>query len=191
MEIIIQKFKHLPLKIIVATTPYSDATIGQAKRAGVDVMVGGEGDVLSQFCEIVGEYKLDGVFRVCADNPFIQLPLMFPILAWISEYDYVAFDHCMQRKEGFWIEYVKASALLDANNRLALDSKRRKHVTLFIYDNPGLYKIKWLPIPPELNRYKIRLTVNTKEDFERAQDVYKDVGEKHWHYIIDWFYNNE
>ena len=188
LEIIINKFKHLPYPIIVTTTPYSIQTISQSQRAGVPVMVGGVGDILSRFCEVADKFDLDGVFRVCADNPFIQLPLMFPVEAWSTNYDYVAFDHCMQRHEGFWLEYVKADALYVANNRLVLDSKRREHVTSFIYGNPGMYNIKWLPIPPELNERQIHLTVDTKDDFECAQAVYKDVGEKHWHYIIDYFY---
>jgi spore coat polysaccharide biosynthesis protein SpsF len=151
-------------------------------------MIGDEGDVLSRFCEVIEEYEPDGIIRVCADNPFIQLPLMFPVTAWIEDNDYVAFDHCMGRKEGFWIEYVKSSALLDANNRAKTDYDR-EHVTPFICRFPSIYNIKWLPIPPELKKYKIHLTVDTKKDFERAREVYYEVGEKHWYYIIDYFHN--
>lgn len=192
LQIIMAKFKHLPYKIIVTTTPTSFSTIGQANKAGVDVMVGEEGDVLAAFYDVVRKYKLDGVFRVCADNPFIQLPLMFPVAVWgeLEKLDYVAFDHAMQRKEGFWVEYISAHALINANYK-SNSQYDHEHVTPFIYNSPFRYKVKWLPIPPELEAHNIKLTVDTKNDFERAQVVYEDVGEKHWHYIIDWFYGED
>lgn len=181
------KFKHLPYKVIVTTTPNAPKTIKQAKEAGIDVMVGVEGNVLTAFCDVVNKYEFDGVFRVCADNPFIQLPLMFPVEAWSNGNDYVAFYNCMQRNEGFWVEYISAYALLDSDKHINM---WREHVTPYIYYHQMKYKVKWLPIPELLNKYKIHLTVDTEGDFQTAQDVYKDVGEKHWHYIIDWFYGD-
>lgn len=192
LEIIMAKFKHLPYKIIITTTPHSYITIQQVKRAGVDVMVGEEGDVLSRFCDVVRTYELDGVFRVCADNPFIQLPLMFPVVAWAGDMDYVAFYNAMQRKEGFWIEYVSTFALLDADKFIDHEGLfKREHVTEYIYNHIYTYKVKWLEIPELLKKHpNIHLTVDSKNDFEIAQMVYKDVGEKHWYYIIDWFYGD-
>lgn len=155
-------------------------------------MIGPEGDVLSRFCEVVRKYKLDGVIRVCADNPLIQLPLMYPVLSFAGAYvygggyDYVAFDHCMQREEGFFVEYVSRHALIDSLHMVTSDYER-EHVTPHIYNHPSAYRVKWLPIPPAIEAHDIRLTVDTEEDFKRAQKVYEKVGETHWFNIIDYF----
>ena len=82
---------------------------------------------------------------------------------------------------------MSRKALRQADIELAADNKIRTNVTEWIYES-GWYNIKWLPIPPDLYKFKIRLTVDTKEDFEIAQEVYKHVGEKHWHYIVDYLW---
>jgi len=186
LKIIIDKLTHLPYPIILATTPSSPITMSIGRVSGLNIVVCEEGDVLAQFCKIVEDYKLDGVIRICADNPFIQLPLMAPLFMW-EGYDYVAFENAMQRHEGFFVEYISAFALLDSDTE-HLISYDREHVTPFIYNNSDTYDIKWLKIPEELTVFKIRLTVDTKEDFELAQEVYKHVGERHWHYIVDYLY---
>lgn len=186
LQIIIDKLTHLPYPIILATTPSSPIATTIGRMSGLNIVVCPEGDVLAQFYKIVKDYKLDGIVRICADNPFVQLPLMAAVLMW-KGYDYVAFKDAMRRHEGFFVEYISGYAIKEAG-RLCTSPYERRHVTPFIYNHQMDYSIKWLPIPEELDRFSIRLTVDTKEDFELAQRVYEQIEEKHWYYIVDYLY---
>lgn len=186
LELLFDRFKHLPYHIIVATTPESMKTIKICEEKDMDYITSAEGNVLGQMCEIVETYDLDGIYRICADNPFVQLPLMGALSLWHG-YDYVSFKNAMKRHEGFFCEYVSREALRQADIELGADNKMRTNVTEWIYES-GWYNVKWLPIPEELNKFAIRLTVDTKDDFRLAQIVYTALEEKHWHYIVDYLY---
>lgn len=183
LEILINRFKYLDYPIIVATSRLSPTTFEIAKRCNVEVRMGSENDVLSRFVDIVDEFELDGVIRVCADNPFIQLPLMYPIIAWKRDHDYVAYFNAMGRHEGFWVEYVSAEALRIANKCML---HGREHVTQYIYWHPEMFSIKWLDVPSDLDFFHLRLTVDTERDFAIARKVYKYAGRQHWYYILNW-----
>lgn len=190
LQLLLARFSHLPYNVVVTTSLKSPKTIEQATEAGVDITTGPEGDVLARMCEVVEAYNLDGIFRVCADNPFIQLPLMYPVVAWMYGNDYVAFDQCMKRHEGFFVEYVSREALFDAEKH-AEEMYDRENVTSHVYNNPHIYRVGWLEIPEEFNAFKIRLTVDTQSDFEIAQEVYAHVGERHWMWILNYLYENK
>lgn len=190
LDIIIDKFKHLGFKIIVNTTEDSYETIRITKEKKVNLFLRTYAfdDVLFWFTECAKLYELDGVFRVCADNPLIQLSLMYPIKAHAitEKYDYISFERAMQRHEGFFLEYISTNALEKANKKATID---REHVTKYIYEHPSDFNLKILPIPPELNKVDLRLTVDTKADFKIARLVYSFVGENHWLYVANWCYN--
>jgi spore coat polysaccharide biosynthesis protein SpsF len=190
LQILIARLSILPFPIIVTTSPQSPKTIQQATDAGVKVEIGEEGNVLARFAEVVEKYQLSGVFRVCADNPFIQLPLMYPVAVWAEHHDYVAFQDCMQRHEGFWIEYISAKAIYYADKILGEKHPYREHVSYYIYKSPHLFDVKWLPIPEELERYPIRLTVDTHSDFYIARKIYKYIGNQHWFNILGYILMN-
>jgi len=189
LDIIIKKLSHLEIPIIINTPKNSSETIKIAKKyRNVDLFLreNNYDDVLYWFAKCVKKYKFDSIYRICADNPFIQLPLIYPIkrFAENEEYDYVAYKDAMIRHEGFFVEFVSAKAIQEANT-LATDKTDRENVTSFIYNNPDKFNIYELKIPEMLDIINIRLTVDTKDDFKIARLVYKFVGEQHWFKIIE------
>lgn len=186
LEIIIERFQIYDYPIIVATTKNSRKTMALAGLMGIPCYAGSEEDVLGRIYEVVDIYNLDGILRVCADNPFVDLGLMYPIITWAEtmNYDYIAFDNCMNRHEGFFLEYVSAYALNFAVIEADM-STDHEHVTPYIIRHPELFKQKILPIPPIMNEVFIRLTVDTEDDFIIAQEVYKHIGGKHWHRVVE------
>lgn len=187
LEIIINRLKNAGLRnIFVLTTENSIKTQKQADRMGVKVFIGNEDDVHDRFCKFVIRYQPEGVIRICADNPFVSTALMYPIETWGKSglYDYVSFKGAMQRHEGLFCEYISESALMDMKTK-PLSRYDKEHVTPYIYRTAD-YGQLILPIPPELNIYDIRLTVDTNEDFKIAQQVYRYIGERYWGLIIEW-----
>ncbi len=53
-----------------------------------------------------------------------------------------------------------------------------EHVTNFIHTQPERFKIKLLPIAPQIEKHKnLRLTVDTKEDLELTKKIYKNLSD--------------
>ena len=57
------------------------------------------------------------------------------------------------------------------------DPAVNEHVSLHFYENPDMYKLENLTAPSEINRPEIRLTVDTKEDFQFASNIYRKILE--------------
>ena len=185
LEIIIKRVvaKYPKLKTILATTSESidDDVAKLGQSLGVEVFRGSENNVLSRFTELVKLYNLDGVIRVCADNPFLDVDSFQEFIDWGAESkaDYVGFGissthPTIKTHFGLWAEYVSASALIKASE-LTQEKLFVEHVTNFIYGNPDLFKIEIQPLPNNwANEKKIRFTLDTKEDFDLLQKLYQD-----------------
>ena len=172
-------------KIIVAT---SDNTNNDElelflKERSIAVFRGSEDDVLSRFIGAAEENNIDGIVRICSDNPFIDWHGVSKLIkkAKMSEADYIGFrinnTPSIKTHFGFWGEYVT----LDALKRVALstnDKLAHEHVTIYIYTHPDKYKCEWIDCPNFLQgRNDIRLTVDNTEDFENAKRVYSALCE--------------
>ena len=192
LEIILDKLKHLPYTVVVATCAKSHKTINICRKTKTEWYMGDEEDVLGRIYECAKHYNFEAIFRICADNPFLSLPLMYPVEVWgqVKDYDYVAFDNCMRRHEGFFLEFVSMYALETATKD-AIFKPDREHVTPYIVRHPDRFKQRILAIPERLNETYIRLSVDTESDFKTAQEVYKKVGERHWNYIMEYIENND
>lgn len=192
LEIIVDRFRIYDYPIIVATSKNSLKTIALCHMMDVLYYIGSEDDVLTRIYETLDIYNLDGILRVCADNPFVDLGLMYPVITWAEtmDYDYVAFDNCMRRHEGFFLEYISAYALGVSVTDSDMHTDH-EHVTPYIIRHPELFKQKILPIPPIMNEVFVRLTVDTEDDFKTAQEIYKHVGGKHWSQVYIYLGENE
>ena len=192
LEIIIKKFEHRKHQVVVATSMKSKRVVEICRKTNTPYYCGSEDDVLSRMYECAKKYKFTSILRVCADNPFISMGLMYPVETWgeVDKYDYVSFDSAMRRHEGFFLEYVSMYALEVAASDAILKTDR-EHVTPYIVRHPDRFREKILPIPPELNEVSIRLTVDSEQDFEIAQEVYEHIGEKHWHHVLGYVEHNK
>ena len=191
LGIIIDKLKTLNYQIVVATTDDSVETVGICNLKNVDYFIGSNENVAERLYKCAKKYNFYGFFRVCADNPFIQLSLLHRIEEHIPEdYDYITYKDSMKRHEGFFVEYVKRTVLYDT----ITESKKwydLEHVTPFVIRQPKRYKQKILRVPRLMDLTPIRLTVDTRSDFLNAQDVYKHTGYYYtWGDILEYIYEN-
>jgi spore coat polysaccharide biosynthesis protein SpsF len=186
LEILIERLKSSfpDFPIILATTrnQRDDAieTIGLSK--GIYTYRGDEENVLKRFVLAAEYYRIDKIIRVCADNPFLD---MFSLKVLIDEfttenYDYLFFSLSNEKPTiithyGLWAEAVSLSAL-----KKILDLTQEKiyleHVTKYIYENRNLFNLKNIYIAQEIESINnIRLTIDTKEDFNLIKKIYEEV----------------
>lgn len=167
--------------LIVATTSniLDDQIEEICKQQGVEFYRGSETNVLQRFIDVANKYNIKKIIRVCADNPFLNIPALTHLVqeSTRSNADYLSFITSDEKPSilthfGFWAEMVTLSAL----NRVADSTKDKiylEHVTNYIYSNPTIFNLEFIPISPDVERYKdIRMTLDTQADFDLLQDIY-------------------
>ena len=181
------------VKIIVATSvnPNNDELVAFLKMRGITVYRGSEDDVLSRFIGAAEANGVDGIVRICSDNPFLDWHGVAALIekAKTSDADYIGYrindTPSIKTHFGFWGEYVTLAAL----KRVAAttdENPAHEHVTVHVYTHPDEYKCEWIECPAFLQgRNDIRLTVDNPEDFENAQSVFKALHESNPDFGLD------
>lgn len=207
LEIILEKLKlNFPDIQIIVATPISkanDVVEQTAKIYGCGVYRGSEEKVLERFIDAAVHFNHKNIIRVCADNPFVDVHEIKRLLNYLQKsdvIDYASFKvngiPTIKSHFGFWVEFVRLDALL----KIASMTKEQiylEHVTNFIYENPSFFSIHFLEVDSKLNECKdIRMTVDTKEDFEILSYIYKSLNQKYndafgINEIISFFIENE
>jgi len=207
LDVVLEKLKlNFPNIQIILATSISDEndTLEQvAKRYGCDVYRGSEEKVLERFIDAAIHFNQKNIIRVCADNPFVDVKEIKRLIDYVQKNDvveYVSFTvngiPSIKSHFGFWVEFVRLDALQKIAN-MTKETVYFEHVTNFIYENPSLFSIHFLEVDSKLNECKdIRMTVDTKEDFEMLAYIYMSLNQKYndafgINEIISFFAENE
>ena len=142
-----------------------------AKEAGFQIVAGSKENVLERYCDAIRLFNPDRIIRATGDNPFVfadaadTLHKEASLLgADYSGYAYIPY--------GAGVESVKAAALLRAEQE-AMEPRDKEHVCPYLYGNPGLFSLH-RPLPPlEWQHPEVKISVDTKEDYEKAQLLYE------------------
>ncbi len=161
-------------EVVVACTANTpdDAIVELCKKVNCRVYRGNEDDVLVRVLDAAQE--ADVIVEVCADQPFIdpaQIDQALDVF-FAGGYDYVG-NHLPQTFPlGFEIK-IFPTKILDEVNRVSQDPYDHEHVSLYIYNHPEKYKIGKITAEGSEARPDIRLTLDTKEDYELINTVYE------------------
>lgn len=179
----LRKVKGVPIIVATSVNSNNDELETFLTERGITVFRGSEDDVLSRFIGAAEANGVNGIVRICSDNPFLDWHGVAELIdkAQASDADYIGYrindTPSIKTHFGFWGEYVTLAAL----KRVAAttdDKPAHEHVTIHIYTHPEEYKCEWIDCPDFLQgRNDIRLTVDNPEDFENAQDVFKALYE--------------
>jgi spore coat polysaccharide biosynthesis protein SpsF len=144
---------------------------GYADRCGFHLVSGSKEDVLSRFCKALSLFDADRVIRATGDNPFVFADAAAAIHkeACVLDADYAAYTGLPY---GAGVEAVSAKALLRAG-REAVNPFDREHVCPYLYNNAAKFSLHRPPPPPAWNLPDLRLTIDTKEDYEAALGLYE------------------
>lgn len=157
--------------LVVATTDSTAPFIRDtAKRYGAGVVVGSEEDVLSRYVLAVERYEIRNVIRATGDNPLVSIEYLVRALELhrVENADLTAFPDLPY---GTGIEVIKSTALVTADRR-ACDPLEREHITQYLYRHPTRFRIVVGTPDDAFFRRELRLTVDTKEDYDRMVRIY-------------------
>lgn len=160
-------------EVVVATTQAQndDPIVDLCSRLNVNVFRGSEHDVLKRYVQAAQNVQADVVVRLTADNPLIDPIIVEKAILYFTSNGFDYISNCMTRTfpRGMEVEVCSRTALERADKQ-AHSRPEREHVTLYLYEKPGRFKIGELvanpPLAPEL-----RLTVDTEADFLLIEKV--------------------
>lgn len=171
-------------KVIVASSvnKNNDELETFLQERGELVFRGSEDDVLERFIHAAEVNNVEGIIRICSDNPFMDWHGVQQLLekASKSDADYIGFrvndTPSILTHFGFWGEYVTLKALKQVYQTTEPGTPAHEHVTIHIYKHSDEYKCEWIEAPDFVqNRTDIRLTIDTPEDLLNASKVYADL----------------
>ncbi len=203
LDLLLEKVKKAAVPVVLATTvnPSDDRICQLAEKHQVAVFRGSENDVLDRFISAARQFGFSKIIRVCADNPFLDLAGIKTLIAEFekSDADYLGFQLAGNKPSilthfGFWAEAVRFDALEKAQ-QLTSEKLYREHVTNFIYCNPTLFKVNFIPANPVVfMRTDVRMTLDTPEDFEIQQKIFAALTNENPNFaireIIKWLDNH-
>lgn len=164
--------------IIVATSSNleDDLIVEHCKNNNISYVRGDSSDVLSRFITVAKELNpKDIIVRVTADNPLnnkhVTQKLFEKHLSEKNEYTYVqGLSHVVY-------EFINAGALIKLDKVIDLDVSDKEHVTMYLRKKEDVFKTGFISstsfnLNPELDKL---LTVDSKIDYERFQEMKKEV----------------
>jgi spore coat polysaccharide biosynthesis protein SpsF len=180
-------FPLSPIVVATTTSPADKAIEDIAINNNVYCFRGDEINVLERFVNCCKYFNFtDFIVRICSDNPFLQLELLKGLIRETVHNgrhdDYISYsvNHipAIRTHFGFFAEVVRVAILDHINTSINTSVSApyyREHVTSYIYEHQesGSFKIRWLELSG-LAAYldSIRLTIDSKEDFNNALSIY-------------------
>ena len=166
-------------EVVVATStlPQDDVIMQECERLSVACFRGDEVDVLDRYYRAAQKFAADAIVRITSDCPLIDPELIDrtvrPFLD--DNADYATNALFVTYPPGLDVEVFTAAALSSAWSS-AKAPYQRTHVTPYLYQTKGLFKIVSLSAEQDYSRY--RWTLDTVEDWEMIRQVYAHFGGK-------------
>ncbi|MGA8866813.1 MAG: glycosyltransferase family protein [Candidatus Sulfotelmatobacter sp.] len=175
-------------EVIVATSvePADDTIAAFCREHECPCFRGSEMDVLDRYYHAARKYDADAIVRITSDCPLIDPGISSKTVhAFLEQQpDYASNSLDRTYPRGLDTEVIARSALERAW-KAARAAYQRVHVTPYIYQNPGEFKI--LSVTGEADYSAYRWTVDTPEDLEFVRTVYAHMegGLFPWRDVVD------
>jgi spore coat polysaccharide biosynthesis protein SpsF len=164
-------------EIIIATTenPCDDPIMEVSVKEKVKWSRGSENDVLARYYTAAKKHNLDLVVRITSDCPCIDPQVVDNA---IKNHLESGVDYTQNSLESFprgQDTEVFGIRVLEEVYLRAKEPYEREHVTVYIYNNPKLYRLQRIVAEPGLNRPDLRLTVDTWPDYALLCCIYDEL----------------
>ena len=171
LEHIISRLQPLSYKytIVIATSdlPMDDCIYEFCSTNNIKCFRGEEQNVLKRYYDCATEYHFTHIVRLTADNPFPDIDELQRLILFYLENEFEYADSFSTLPIGVGAEIFSYKALQDSMYSASLP-KHFEHPNEYILDNLDRYKNGKLNTCLEKNKPDVRLTVDTKEDYEKA-----------------------
>jgi|SaaInlStandDraft_6_1057023.scaffolds.fasta_scaffold121603_1 spore coat polysaccharide biosynthesis protein SpsF len=178
LEHIIIRLQRVPeIDSIILAIPDNETNtplLEFAHQLQVPVFQGSEEDVLGRFIKAGESVPTEHIIRVCGDNPLIDIPLLRSL---ISAHLQSKADYTIPLEPvplGSSCEIIRLKTLKRIST-LTENSIYREHVTTWFHDHPTSFCIEYVNAPYYLRDQNFRLTVDTDQDFQLMEALFKNL----------------
>lgn len=156
-----------PVVVATSTDARDDAIVAWCRQADVATFRGSELDVLDRYVQCARTSGFQQVVRLTADNPFTDVPEMERLVQLHLDggFDYTHSFGTLPL--GVGTEIITRAAL-ERSHIEGRERHHREHVNEYIQEHPELFRIGALDVPAAKRAPDLRLTVDTEEDWRRA-----------------------
>jgi len=160
--------------LAIPNTKENDILEEFANEIKVKYYRGSEEDVLLRYYETAKAFKVNVIIRITADCPLIDPKIVDLLIErhLNSKADYTSNVLKRTFPRGLDTEVFNFDVLEKAH-REAKENHQREHVTPYIWSQPELFRLQNVEAERKLARSEFRLTVDTKEDLQLMQEIYK------------------
>jgi spore coat polysaccharide biosynthesis protein SpsF len=175
--------------IVLAPKIVQADELGGLVPSNVPLVVSDKADAVARFADALDQFPSDSVVHVGVEHPFIDPVLIDRLVTTAanhSESDYIGYRSrsgrpAVKSPVGGIGEWIRSDALVRADCE-ACDPAQRDHVTGYLHAHPERFNLRLIPIPPELDRDDVRLTIRGEEDWEHAQAIFEALGPEQMDY---------
>ena len=176
---VMEAFGFSPWKEKILACPEDSVSVFAplAEEAGFTLVSGPKDDVLARYCLVIRRCGAERIVRATGDNPFVFIDAAAALNREAFELgaDYAGYNGMPY---GAGVESIASGALLRAEREAAdisEDSAEREHVCPYLYKHPELFSLHRPLAPKRWQGQELRITVDTQEDYERAQALYGEL----------------
>jgi spore coat polysaccharide biosynthesis protein SpsF len=182
LELLIERLRRASRldDIWVATTVNAadNPTEELARRLGAGCFRGSELDVLDRVLKAAHTSNADVIVEITGDCPLIDPGVVDQIVETFQngQFDYVS--NVLRRTYPRGLDtQVYSTKVLERVASLTDDPVDHEHVSIYIYSNPDIFKLQGVEsgLPDAESVGKLRLTVDTPEDFALIKAIYEEL----------------
>lgn len=164
--------------IIVATTINTgdNVLVELLEKENTPYYRGSEDDVLGRVAEAAAFFNLDVVVEITGDCPLVDIAESDRVIEryLVGGFDLVA-NNLLRTYPIGMDTIVMSNRVLQEAARSTDDPAHREHVCLYLYENPFDYRFSNIEAPAFLRDAKLRMTLDTKEDYEFICKIYEEL----------------
>lgn len=181
LERLVERVRRCKLidEVIVATTdrPSDDATVKACDEAWVRYFRGSSEDVLDRVLKAAKSVNADLIVELTGDCPLLDPVIIDRVIQTFLDGNYDYISNVLERTfpRGMDTQVFPVSVLEEVSG-FTQDPHDRENVSLFIYEHPEYYKLG--NVKSDFPRPELRLTVDTREDYELVSKVYESLYPK-------------
>ena len=175
--------------IVVACDAVPAAEISALVPTDVPVFQCEAPDMLSRIAAALERFPAEAAVRILGDNVFAD-PLSIDRLITFAESqakcDYASYGSRDGQSAALfsgdiYAEWFRVSALRRAD-LVARQRADREQVTPYLVSHPDKFHVAMLPIPSEIDREDVRLTIANDDDWDHVQEIFDALGPE----AMDW-----